>query len=178
VKHIIFDEEEEAVVTMAKKKVEKNPIAKAWSLVRKALGKGRPEDEESLSYDPEFKVYEFAMASLAPIHVQRGINKRVGSVKKARDYWVPIEEIVEKDMVAAVNEMFAHADHILDVTTFNSLLRLIAVSLLFVSACAGWGFGGATAIWKLGMSEGLDSLDYYIRCNGNDGVYPAFGTYP
>jgi hypothetical protein len=80
-------------------------------------------------------------------------------------------------MVVVVKEMFDHANHILDVVSFNSLVKLLEISIIFVSACAGWGLGGGTAIWKLGSDPSVKSLDYYLRCNAQDGVFPAYGSY-
>jgi hypothetical protein len=134
-------------------------------------------EEEELSYDPNYRVQEFSLGSYARIHIQRGILKKAKEVKNAREYWVPLDEIVEKDMVVYVREVFRHANHLLDVFSFNSLTTLLSLSVMFVSMCTGWGLGGATALWKFGSSPELDSLDYYLRCNAIDGVFPEFGTY-
>jgi hypothetical protein len=138
---------------------------------------GEEEEKEELSYDPTYKVFEFSLASLAPIHVQRGINKKVREMAAARDFWFPVEELIESDMVVVVKEMFDHSNHILDVTSFNSLVKLLEISIIFVSACAGWGLGAGTAIWKLGSAQDETSLDYYLRCNAQDGIFPPYGSY-
>jgi hypothetical protein len=189
--NLVGDADEEEDIEPKRQKPEKDPIMAVIQKLRekfrkKAEGeeekekkkkKEDGEEEEELSYDPEFKVIEFALASLSPIHVQKAISKRVRAMRHARDIWASVEELKEADMVIVVKEMLDHADHLLDVASFNSLVKLLSMSMLFVSLCAGWGLGSGTALWVHGSDPTVKSLDFYLRCNAENGVFPEFGTY-
>jgi hypothetical protein len=131
-------------------------------------------EEELLDFDPKFSVEEFTVTKYAPIHVQKGMNKKAPGMKYARDVWGILPVIKEADVHEATLEMFDMANKLLDAVSFNRLVLLLDISVIFVSACLGWGVGAGTALWKKSCSEDLAiSSEYYLRCNMD-----ANGTFP
>jgi hypothetical protein len=78
----------------------------------------------------------------------------------------------------ATTEVFALADRVLNCLSFNSLVNLLNVSIIFVSCGCGYGLGTAAATWKKETSGTAEALAIYPRCNMDDaGNYPGYGTY-
>jgi hypothetical protein len=135
------------------------------------------DDEEEKHEDEEDYRDVLRLAEYYPIIVQKGMKKRWETVKPAAALWKETGVIASR-IRKATKEMLALADRVLDCVSFNSLVTLLNVSIIFVSCCCGYGLGAETATWKKGTSGTAEALTIYPRCNVDDaGNYPAYGTY-
>jgi hypothetical protein len=135
------------------------------------------DDEEENHEEEEDYREVLRLAEYYPIIVQKGMKEKWEVVKPAAALWKETG-IMASRVRKATTEMLALADRVLDCVSFNSLVTLLNVSIIFVSCCCGYGLGAATATWKKGTSETAEALTIYPRCNMDDaGNYPAYGTY-
>jgi hypothetical protein len=130
----------------------------------------------------------FPLANYQPIQIQMGLADPVArkkpEMRKAKVVW-PLADVDAGRAAAAAREMQWLADGVLDVNSFNSLVQLMNVSVIFVSCCLGWGLGAGIVIWKRGFPTDYrpieEALEYYLRCNGarigGQWVFPEYGTY-
>jgi hypothetical protein len=107
-----------------------------------------------------------------PIIVQMGIEHKGDEAIRSKPIW-NTSDVTPTLVNAATREMLNLSNRLLDCFSFNRLVSLMNVSMIFVSACLGWGLGAGTAIWKKGTRNTLEALDFYLRCNMNSqGEYP------
>jgi hypothetical protein len=134
------------------------------------------DDEEKHEEEEDYREV-LRLAEYYPIIVQKGMKKRWETIKPAAALWKETGVIASR-IRKATKEMLALADRVLDCVSFNSLVTLLNVSIIFVSCCCGYGLGAGTATWKKGTSGTAEALKIYPRCNMDDaGNYPAYGTY-
>jgi hypothetical protein len=117
----------------------------------------------------------FLLMNYAPIHVQKGtLAANKGEMRKAKIIW-KITDVDSAHVENATVEMIDLSDRVLDCLSFNSMVNLLNVSVIFVSACCGWGLGAGTAVWKKGTRGTAEAIKYYLRCNMDDtGNYPPY----
>jgi hypothetical protein len=107
----------------------------------------------------------FLLMNYAPIHVQKGsVAANRGEMRKAKIIW-RITDVDPTNVENATEEMIDLSDRVLDCLSFNSMVSLLNVSVIFVSACCGWGLGAGTAVWKKGTRATAAAIKYYLRCN-------------
>jgi hypothetical protein len=128
----------------------------------------------------------FLLANYQPIHLKIGQERVVHypEMKQAKLIWSPYD-VESGRVLEAAREMQWLSDGVLDVYSFNALVMLMNVSVIFVSCCLGWGLGAGVAIWKRGFPTDYrpieEALIYYLRCNGDriggEWSFPKYGSY-
>jgi hypothetical protein len=133
-----------------------------------------PSDSKGGKKDkPEVVLKNFLLMNYAPIHVQKGsVAANRGEMRKAKIIW-RTTDVDSTHVDNATAEMVDLSDRVLDCLSFNSMVNLLNVSVIFVSACCGWGLGAGTAVWKKGTRGTAEAIKYYLRCNMDaEGNYP------
>jgi hypothetical protein len=135
---------------------------------------GKTDESDSEASPPEVELDDInakdmghAVMSLdqyMPILVQMGISSGGSEAVLSKPIWHS-NDVVPWLINAATREMLILSNRVLDCISFNRLVTLMNVSVIFVSACLGWGLGAGTAIWKKGSGNTTEALDWYLRCN-------------